>query len=80
MLFSTFKRFGEIESRTLKKKEDGTSLGRGFVQFVNESSALAAIQALHGKEYNGKKISVVIAGKKEEAKKPEKKENAQKVD
>ena len=56
-----FAEFGKIESVSIKRdKKTGTSLGYGSVEIADDSSE-KAIQALNGKEIEGKKIAVVSA-------------------
>ena len=56
-----FAEFGKIESVSIKRdKKTGTSLGYGSVEIAADS-AEKAIQALNGKEIEGKKIAVVSA-------------------
>jgi cold-inducible RNA-binding protein len=58
-----FTEFGKVESVSIKRdKKTGTSLGYGSIEIADESAA-KAIEALHGKEMEGKKIAVVDASK-----------------
>jgi cold-inducible RNA-binding protein len=56
-----FAEFGKVESVSIKRdKMTGTSLGYGSIEIADES-AEKAIQAINGKEIDGKKIAVVSA-------------------
>ena len=60
-----FSSFGEISEVSVPKNLDSRSpKGYGFVNFVYESDALAAIEALHQSEYDGKRLTVEFAVQK----------------
>ena len=59
MIRETFESFGEVTSaKVIKDKYSGQSRGFGFVEMPEQSQAQAAIKSLHGKELQGKQISV----------------------
>lgn len=63
-----FKEFGEIVSATVAK-EDGDNpkvKGFGFVAFATPEAAERAVEAMNGKEFNGRQIYVGRAQKKAE--------------
>jgi len=56
-----FAQHGEInpnETRIIKDRETGRSRGFGFVEFMNDEDADAAIQALDQYELNGRPIGI----------------------
>jgi RNA recognition motif-containing protein len=54
-----FTPFGEPDSVTvITDRDSGRSKGFGFVEFSNRSEAAAAMQALNGKELNGRSLTV----------------------
>ncbi|MBN2094294.1 MAG: RNA-binding protein [Candidatus Zambryskibacteria bacterium] len=54
-----FAKYGEVsEAVVIMDKERGLSKGFGFVTFANESEADAAIEALNGKELEGRALTV----------------------
>jgi polyadenylate-binding protein len=62
-----FEKFGKITSHKVMSKDDGKSLGFGFVAFENCDCAETAVQALNGKELaEGKILYVGRAQKKAE--------------
>lgn len=61
-----FEPFGEVTSIFLKRDADDNSLGFGFINYVDHSSAVKAIEELNDKEINGLKIYVGRAQKKRE--------------
>jgi len=65
-----FEKYGTITSHKVMNKEDGKSLGFGFVAFENPEAAEAAVNALHGKELaEGLTLYVGRAQKKAERQK-----------
>ncbi len=59
MIRKTFESFGEVTSaKVIKDKYSGQSRGFGFVEMPEQSQAQAAIGSLHGKDLQGKQISV----------------------
>ena len=59
-----FEAYGEVASaRVMYEVESKGSKGYGFVSLKERSAATKAIHDLHGKEINGKKISVTLAQK-----------------
>ena len=51
--------FGKTESvAVILDKATGKAKGFGFVDFPNDEEAQAAISALHGKEHEGKSLTV----------------------
>ncbi len=58
-LETLFSEFGEVENaRIIADKMSGRSKGFGFVEMVSDENAKAAIEALDGKEVNGRAIKV----------------------
>lgn len=54
-----FEQFGEIEEAVVVKDRDtGRSRGFGFVRYTSEDNALAAIDAMNNKEFDGREIRV----------------------
>ncbi|MBT5808208.1 RNA-binding protein [Candidatus Uhrbacteria bacterium] len=61
-LGNLFAEFGEvISARVITDRESGRSRGFGFVEYNNEASGQAAIDAMNGKEVEGRAISVDFA-------------------
>ena len=66
-LENVFSQYGELVSATLIIDRDTQqSKGFGFVEFVNDADADAAISAQGGKELDGRKIRVNVAEEKQE--------------
>ena len=64
-LRSLFSRFGEVVSaNVISDKETGRSRGFGFVE-MDEANARTAISSLDGSEYEGRKLRVNEAQKRE---------------
>ncbi len=62
-----FEEFGEVEDAfVLTDRATGRSKGFGFVTFVNEEDAAKAIEAMNGKEVEGRAIAVDVAKPREE--------------
>ncbi len=58
-LRAAFEGFGEITSATvIKDKFSGRSKGFGFVEMPDDAAAQAAIDAMNGKEMNGRALTV----------------------
>jgi RNA recognition motif-containing protein len=58
-LRQAFTKFGEIEQASVvRERETGRSRGFGFVTFIAEDSANAAINEMNGKELGGRTIKV----------------------
>lgn len=54
-----FKPFGEVNRAALvKDRETGRPRGFGFVEMPNDEEARAAIEALSGKDYEGRPLTV----------------------
>jgi polyadenylate-binding protein len=67
LLRDMFEKYGKITSHKVMSKDDGKSLGFGFVAFENSEAAETAVQALNGKELtDGKMLYVGRAQKKAE--------------
>ena len=65
-LKEAFSPYGNVVSATVvKDRRSGRSKGFGFVEFENDSEAKAAIEALNGKELQGRNIVVNEAKPKE---------------
>jgi RNA recognition motif-containing protein len=57
-----FAEFGEVVSaRVITDRESGRSRGFGFVEYNNEAAAQAAVDAMNGKDVEGRAISVDFA-------------------
>jgi RNA recognition motif-containing protein len=57
-----FEQIGEVERATVAKDRDtNRSRGFGFVTFVDEANNQKAIDALNGKELDGRAITVSVA-------------------
>jgi len=57
-----FSQYGEIvEARLIVDRMSGRSKGIAFVEFSTEEEALAAIEALHGYEMDGRGLIVNVA-------------------
>lgn len=66
-LRNLFVPFGEVTSaKVIMDKITGRSRGFGFVEMPSDDNSKKAIQALHGKEIEGRSISVSEARKREE--------------
>lgn len=62
MLEAWFKEFGAVESvNIVTDRETSQSKGYGFVQMSSDTEAAAAIQALNGKEVEGRMLKVAEA-------------------
>ncbi|EEC43385.1 predicted protein [Phaeodactylum tricornutum CCAP 1055/1] len=46
-----FAQFGEVLSATVSREDTNQTLGFGFINFAEHESAVAAVEALNGKEY-----------------------------
>lgn len=58
-LEEAFKPFGKIVNATVvKDRDNGRSKGFGFVEFEDQSEGKAAIDAMNGKELDGRTIAV----------------------
>lgn len=59
MLNELFSQYGKVDSaRAITDRETGRSKGFGFVEMPNDAEALAAIEALNGKEHLGRALTV----------------------
>ena len=66
-LEATFTEHGEVATaRVIMDRFSGRSRGFGFVEMPNNSEAEAAIQALNGKEINGRALTVNEARPRED--------------
>ncbi len=64
-LRSAFSQAGEIEElKIITDRETGKSRGFGFVTFVSQESASAAIEKFNGNELDGRNIKVNFAEEK----------------
>eukprot|EP00826_Nyctotherus_ovalis_P036984 TRINITY_DN333_c0_g1_i4.p1 TRINITY_DN333_c0_g1~~TRINITY_DN333_c0_g1_i4.p1 ORF type:complete len:470 (+),score=132.30 TRINITY_DN333_c0_g1_i4:450-1859(+) len=59
-LFEMFKPYGEIFSVRLAQDYKGISKGYGYIQYFNPEDATKAIEAMNGKEVDGKELIVDI--------------------
>jgi RNA recognition motif-containing protein len=54
-----FSQFGEVRSaQVIEDRETGRSKGFGFVEMGSDQEAQAAIDALHDREHNGRRLTV----------------------
>ncbi len=61
-LVKTFRAFGEVASaRIIMHRLSGKSRGYGFVEMNDRQAAEAAMRALHGTDYRGRKMVVKAA-------------------
>ena len=66
-LKSLFAEFGEVSSaKIINDKVSGRSRGFGFVEMSDEAAARQAMEALEGREIEGRSLSVAVAREKEE--------------
>jgi len=66
-LAEIFSEFGTVDAaRVVTDRETGRSKGFGFVEMSDANAANAAIEALNGKEFNGRKAIVNEARPREE--------------
>lgn len=65
-LREAFERFGEIEyAKVITDRETGRSRGFGFITFVRQEDAEAAMQEMDGSELDGRNIKVNEARERE---------------
>ena len=58
-LSAMFKEFGDVATATVvMDRETGRSRGFGFVEMSDDNAALQAIQAVNGKEIDGRELNV----------------------
>lgn len=58
-LSNTFAEYGEVASaRLVTDRDTGRPRGFGFVEMADKKSGLSAIDGLHNKEVNGRRIVV----------------------
>ena len=61
-----FKQFGTVDSaEVIADRDTGRSKGFGFVEMSSDEEAQAAITAMHGKEHDGRTLTVNEARPKE---------------
>jgi cold-inducible RNA-binding protein len=66
-LESMFAAYGTVESaNVIMDRDTGRSKGFGFVEMGNDQDAAAAISALHGKDVDGRSLTVNEARPREE--------------
>lgn len=62
-----FEQIGEVASaRVITDRDSGRSKGFGFVEFVDEANNQKAVDALDGKELDGRQIHISLARPREE--------------
>jgi polyadenylate-binding protein len=61
-----FAEFGQVTSAALQMEDDTRSKGFGFVNYENHEDAQKAVDNLHDKDFNGRKLFVTRAQKKAE--------------
>jgi len=64
-LTKMFEPFGTVSSAEIKTRDDGSSMGFGFVVLANEAEAKKAIAALNGKTQGGKELNVAPAERRQ---------------
>ncbi|VDB83045.1 unnamed protein product [Peniophora sp. CBMAI 1063] len=65
-LIKIFSEFGTVTSAVIQTDEEGNSKGFGFVNYEHHDQAARAVDELHDKEINGRKLFVSRAQKKAE--------------
>lgn len=66
-LESLFSQAGTVKSaQVIKDRESGRSKGFGFVEMSTPEEAQSAINMLHGKDFNGRPLTVNLARPREE--------------
>ncbi len=61
-LAELFKEFGDVvEAKVISDKYSGKSKGFGFVTMKDEQTAQAAVEAMDGKDVEGRKLKVNVA-------------------
>lgn len=66
-LASLFSQAGTVKSaQVIRDRESGRSKGFGFVEMSSSDEANAAINMFHGKDYNGRPLTVNLARPREE--------------
>lgn len=66
-LSSLFSQAGTVKSaQVIRDRESGRSKGFGFVEMASSDEANAAINMFHGKDYNGRPLTVNLARPREE--------------
>lgn len=66
-LRETFEAYGSVDSaRVIQDRDTGRSKGFGFVEMSNNDEASAAMEALNGKDIDGRSITVNEARPKPE--------------
>jgi len=62
-----FTQFGQVDSaQVINDRDSGRSKGFGFVEMADDEAADAAIEALNGKENDGRALTVNVARPREE--------------
>lgn len=52
---------GIVEAQVIRDRDSGESRGFGFIQMATDAQAAAALAALHGTEFRGKRLRVKVA-------------------
>lgn len=66
-LEALFAQYGEVSSANIiTDRETGRSRGFGFVEMPNDEEGQKAIDALNGKDFEGKTLSINVARPREE--------------
>ena len=67
-LIDVFQEFGSVESaKVIIDKKTKRSKGYGFVEMVNETDELAAVESMNGQDLGGRKVKVSRANPKKES-------------
>jgi polyadenylate-binding protein len=61
-----FNQFGQVTSAIIQLNDKGKSKGFGFMNYEHHEEAAMAVEVLHDKDYNGRKLFVTRAQKKAE--------------
>jgi RNA recognition motif-containing protein len=66
-LMEVFSTYGNVRSaQVIMDRETGRSKGFAFVEFGNDNEADAAVSGLHGKDFNGRTMTVNEARPRED--------------
>lgn len=61
-----FSEYGSVErAQVISDRETGRSRGFGFVEMADDSEAQNAIEALNGKDFEGRQLRVNVARERE---------------
>ncbi|MEX0684136.1 MAG: RNA-binding protein [Dehalococcoidia bacterium] len=63
-LQSAFTAYGKVVSTKVMSDRRGRAKGFGYVEMADDESARAAVEALRGKELNGRLMDIVLEDRK----------------